>query len=126
MDNNKKVMIIDDDKEFLDEITETLKLSGYEPIPLSESHKAVKEILKIKPDVVLLDLKMDVVSGFKIANELDKMPDKAKVPIIAITGVFTEKEHRLLMKTCGIAECLTKPFNPLDVIAAIERIYPNE
>jgi len=119
--NGKKVLVVDDDKEFLAELANTLELSGYEAIPLSEGHKTAGDAKEIKPDIILLDLKMDAASGFKVANELGSQDETRDIPIIAITGVFTEKEHRLLMKTCGIKECVTKPFNPLDIISIIEK-----
>ncbi len=122
MGNSKKrVLIVDDDEEFLAEVTETLQLSGYESIPISEGHRVANEAKEIMPDVILLDLKMDAVSGFKVANELGDQEETKDIPIIAVTGVFTESEHRLLMKTCGIRECVTKPFNPLDIINIIEK-----
>ncbi|MDP8216032.1 MAG: response regulator [Candidatus Kaelpia imicola] len=115
-----KVMVIDDDREFLDEISKMLQLSGYETIAISESRKALKKIQSLKPDVILLDLRMDGVSGFKIADTLSKNSKLKNIPIVGITGYYTEKEHKTYMTICGIAECLIKPFNPLDVIAAIE------
>jgi len=113
-------MVIDDDREFLDEISETLQLSGYEAIAVSESNNAIKKIQSLKPDVVLLDLRMDGISGFKIADILSKNSKLKNIPIVGITGYYTEKEHKTYMAICGIAECLIKPFNPLDVIVAIE------
>ena len=121
MDIKKKVMVIDDDKEFLDEIVEMLRLTGYDPIPASESVDVVKEAVKVKPNIILLDLKMDKKSGFKVASELMEKPETKDIPIIAITGVFTDQEHSLLMKICNIKDCLIKPINPLDVIHQIEK-----
>jgi DNA-binding response OmpR family regulator len=116
----KKVIIVDDDKEFLEEMTETLLSSGYDTISFSDGKRVLEDAPKIKPDVILLDLKMDGMNGFKIANELRRSSEIRKTPIIAITGFYTEKKHRLLIKICGIKKCLIKPINPLDVITAIE------
>ena len=116
----RKVMVIDDDKEFLEEIDEMLNLSGYETVALAESRDAVKKIIKTKPDILVLDLKMEGVSGFEIVDELKRLPKTRNIPIIAITGFYTKKEHSLLVKISGIKKCITKPFNPLDIITAIE------
>lgn len=118
----KKILIIDDEEDFLNEITEMLRLSGYEPFPLSESKSAASEARRIKPDIIFLDLKMDKKSGFQVADELSGFTETRHIPIIAITGVFTDKEHRLLMKACNIRECITKPAQPLDIIHLIEAI----
>ena len=121
MDIKKKVMVIDDDKEFLDEMVEMLRLAGYDPISIPESVDAVKEVVQVKPNIILLDLKMAKKSGFKVANELMEKPETKDIPIIAVTGVFTDQEHSLLMKICNIKDCLIKPINPLDVIHQIEK-----
>ncbi len=121
MNKKKKVMVIDDDKEFLDEMVETLSLTGYDPVSVSESINVVKKVIQAKPNIILLDLKMDKKSGFKVASELMAKPETKDIPIIAITGVFTHQEHRLLMKVCNIKNCIIKPINPLDVIHLIEK-----
>ena len=121
MNIKKKVMVIDDDKEFLDEMVEMLRLTGYDVIPASEIVDVVKEAAKLKPNIILLDLKMDKKSGFKVANELMEKPETKDIPIIAVTGVFIGQEHILLRKICNIKDCLIKPINPLDVIHQIEK-----
>jgi DNA-binding response OmpR family regulator len=118
----KKILIVDDDREFLEEIAQALRLNGYEPITESDSVLAFDRILKAMPDLILLDLKMDKKSGFKVADEIKANAKTKKIPVIAITGVFTSQEHKLLMKICNIRECFTKPLNPVDIVNAIEGI----
>ena len=122
----KRIMIIDDDREFLDEIGETLKASGYSTILLSDSRKAVDQVCEHKPDVLLLDIKMEGASGFKIADELRRTPEAKSIPLIGVTGFYTEEEHKLFMKMCGIKTVIIKPFRPLDIIVAIERAVAGE
>jgi len=117
----KKIMVIDDDQSFLDEIEEMLKSSGYDVVLLSDSSTAIDKVTEYKPDVLLLDIKMEGASGFKIADELRRIPELKNIPLIGITGFYTENEHRLFMKMCGIKKIIIKPFQPLDVIAAIEK-----
>ncbi|MDD5454854.1 MAG: response regulator [Candidatus Ratteibacteria bacterium] len=120
----KKVMIIDDDKEFLEELTETLSLSDYEPVMFDDPALALQRISKEKPDVILLDLKMFPRSGFEIAHELKHIAGTENIPIIAMTG-FYKNGYESLMKMCGIKNCLIKPFKPLDIIAQIEEVLSN-
>jgi two-component system, cell cycle response regulator DivK len=119
----KKVMVVDDDIDFLKEIGATLDDSGYQPFMLSASENAAKRAAKEMPDIVFLDLKMNKKSGFKVANELMANPKTKDIPVIAITGVFTRQEHKLLMKICNIREYLTKPIDPLDIISRVENIH---
>jgi len=114
-------MVVDDNQEFLTEMTEVLESSGYETIPILDSRFAVMVACRRNPDVLLLDLKMEGVSGFEIAYRLRRLPKTMYTPIICMTGYYTQEEHKFLFRICTVKECLTKPFNPLDIITAIER-----
>ncbi|MDD4938963.1 MAG: response regulator [Candidatus Omnitrophica bacterium] len=117
----RKVMVIDDDKEFLQELRETLSLSGYELIAVNDASNAVEMVHATKPDVILLDLKMPQKSGFQIADELRHLSEVSNIPIIAMSA-YLKDDYSPLLNICGIKECLRKPFNPLDVIAKIEEV----
>ncbi|MBF0491101.1 MAG: response regulator, partial [Candidatus Omnitrophica bacterium] len=74
------------------------------------------------PDLIITDLKMKPKSGFQLADELHNSFQTKAIPIIAITGFFTEKEHMLMMKMFGMKHAILKPFNPSDLIAKIESV----
>lgn len=114
-------MIVDDDKEFLEEFKETLVLSGYEVIAVNSASSVVDIAQKTKPQLILLDLKMPSKSGLQIAYELKHLPEFESVPIIAMTA-FLKDGHLPFMNICGIQRCIKKPFNPLDIIAQIEAV----
>jgi DNA-binding response OmpR family regulator len=116
---NKKIMIVDDDKEFLDELKETLALSGYDLVAVNDADLVLDEAKKAKPAVILLDLKMPKKNGFQVADELRHFSELQQTPIIAMTAFFKEA-YVPLMNICGIKKCLKKPFHPLDVITQIE------
>ncbi|MFH1645204.1 MAG: response regulator [Candidatus Omnitrophota bacterium] len=118
----KRIIIIDDDKVFLDEISEVLRMSGYDVLAMTDIEFTLKKVEEVMPDMILLDLKMNRVSGFKIATRLRAIPRIENVKIVAMTGFYTEKEHRLLMNACGIDSCIIKPLKPLDIITQIEGI----
>ncbi|MDD5449774.1 MAG: response regulator [Candidatus Omnitrophica bacterium] len=118
----KRIMLVDDNKEFLEELNETLTLGGYETAIFSDGQTALKSVYEVKPDLILLDLKMEGKNGFQVADELSRSPETKDIPIIAMTAFYTKDEHRPLMHTCGIRAHVIKPFNPLDIIAKIEGI----
>lgn len=115
-------MIIDDNKEFLEELKEMLTLNGYDTSAFPDGTSALGMVSKIKPDVILLDLKLRRKSGFQIAYELKSFPKTANIPIIAMTAFYIEKEHTIIMKMCGIQECLIKPFDSQEAIAKIKKV----
>jgi DNA-binding response OmpR family regulator len=118
----KRIMVVDDDKEFLDEIRETLVLSGYEVKAVNEASEAFSTATKVKPDLILLDLKMSGMTGFEVVNKLKNFNPTMQIPIIAMSGFFTAEEDDTLLSFFQIHNYLHKPFNPLDVITKIEAV----
>jgi signal transduction histidine kinase len=119
--SEKKIMIIDDDKEFLAELEETLSASGYKSIAVNDSKLALEIALQEKPKVALIDLKMPKKNGFELADEINRAFEAADVSIIAMSAFFNE-EFISLMNLCGIKKFIRKPFYPLDLISSIEEI----
>lgn len=117
----KRIMIVDDEEGFLEELKETLELSGYDTVDFNSGESALEKVCTIRPDAILVDLKMSGKSGFQVALELNSNPKTSHIPVIAMTAHYTEKEHARLMNECGIRKCILKPFNPLDVIYELER-----
>jgi len=115
-----KVFIVDDDREFLGELEDTLAHAGYEVAGSAGGEDTVAAILAAKPEVILLDLKMAKRSGFQIASTLRQFPQLQCVPLIAMTGFYSNPLHLQIMRACGIQHRILKPFNPLDVISTIE------
>jgi len=114
------IMVVDDNVELLEELENLLKLASYDVIAISDGTKVLDAALKNKPDLLLLDLKMSPKSGFQIADEARNSSILKDVPVVAMTGFFTEKQHFLMMKLCGIRTSILKPFRPLNLFTKIE------
>ena len=119
----KRVMIVDDDREFLKEFAETLKLCGYEPYVFSRPKTAIKQIVKIKPDILLLDICLGDESGIDVAKELRANKETKDLEIITITAFYEERDYKVLREECKVKTCLKKPLKPLEVVAAIENYF---
>ena len=122
MEKNRKIVLIDDDVDFLEELQTLLELSGYETVAVTDEEMAVEIVRNTRPAMVFLDLKMPKKTGFQIAEEIRRCPEVWHVPIIAMSAYY-KGVYKGLLSSCGIDNCLTKPFQPLDVIAEIERVF---
>ncbi len=119
--NKKKIVAIDDQKDFLKELKETLQITGYQPYVFSRASQALREIKKIKPDVILLDLRLGKENGVETALQLKNEKETKSIPVIIMTAFYDQDDYRLLKQTCQIEMWLKKPLKPLDIIAAIEK-----
>lgn len=118
----KRILVIDDDRELLQELKEMLEGAGYDITAVGDGFSAVNAAKAIRPDLILLDLRMEAMSGFEVADRLKGFSQTHRIPVVAMTGYYTLKEHSWLMNFCGIKRCIRKPFHPLDVIAEIEDV----
>ena len=116
---NRKIAIIDEDKEFIKELEEVLAACGHESVVVHDARVAIDTIVHKKPDLILLELVMPRKNGFELANEISRKFESRRIPIIAMS-VLVRKEFNWLLDLCGINGYLRKPFHPLDVIWAIE------
>ena len=122
----RKVMIVDDNKDFLDQLEELLKASGYKMVAVNDAVAAIDVAVKTQPDIIILDVKMPGKTGFQVAEELRRTSGLEDVPIMAMTGFYTREDCNQLIGEYGINKCLIKPFRPLDVIAKIEELLSDK
>lgn len=120
---SKKIMIVDDDREFLEELQEMLISKGYYTIAINDNTTVLDMAKKETPDLILLDLKMDGMNGFQLADTLKRMKQTAHIPIIGISAIFrienNFEDNFFLMDFCHI---LRKPLDPVILIDKIEKV----
>lgn len=119
---NLKIVVVDDDEEFLEEIEEVLSANGHTVEAVSDPLVAVGVITRSKPDAVLLDLKMKGKDGFEIAAELAETPEAAGVAVIAMTAYYTEDELKRLKDSGVVRSFLTKPLSIPEVVSKLDEI----
>lgn len=118
----KKVLVIDDDLDFLEEMKKMLSSGGYDPIAIDNSTIALSVAQETKPDVILTGIEMKGLNGFQVADRLKQHADTTNIPVIAISRHFIKEEHERLMSMLGIKGLIRKPFHPIDVISRIEML----
>jgi len=86
-----KVLVIDDDVEFVEAMTNVLDAKGYDVDSAPNGKIGVAKAKELKPDIILLDVMMTTKSeGFDVAREIHKDDNLKTVPVILITGVRKE------------------------------------
>jgi len=124
--SKKSIMVVDDNVELLDELTDLLADNGYEPSSFSSGITALEEARKSPPDLILLDLKMDGKSGFTVAQELNCRPKTTDIPILGMTGYYSGHMYATLMSIIGFRGCMTKPIDPEKLLARISELVEEQ
>jgi CheY-like chemotaxis protein len=113
------VLIIDDDSDFVDEVSELLSNAGYSTISASGHEEAMDKARNERPDIVILDIKF-AGNGIKTAEELDGGEETSGIPLIVVSGHVDEKLNSELREKTQVKDVLEKTVLPLDLIASIE------
>lgn len=116
-----KIMVVEDDKEYLVLYKEYLTLVGFEAITEIQSSKAMDLAHATKPDLFILDLMMPEPDGFKLCRMLRTDPVFRRTPIIIITAL-NDLDSKLVALGSGANDYLTKPFHIEDLKARIETL----
>ncbi len=121
----QKIMIIEDDEIITQELKDLLQNNGYLAITLTNFNNALEEILKEKPDLILLDINIPYMSGELLLQNLRK---KSNVPVIMVTSNNQETVEALSI-SYGADDYITKPYNPnillLRIMAVLKRSNMN-
>jgi DNA-binding response OmpR family regulator len=115
----KKVLVIEDNFEMRDNISEILQLADYEVYTAVNGKKGVELALKELPDIILCDIMMDELDGYGVLFMLNKHPKTSTIPFIFITAK-TQKEDLRKGMEMGADDYLMKPFNDVELLNAIE------
>src|SRR5689334_20787829 len=109
-----KILVVDDDKGATDLIEVILLSSGYEPIIVNDSSKAMEVADQTKPDMILLDLMMPEPTGFHLCRMLRANPNFRTKPIITITAM-DNTDSRVVAIGAGANGFRRKPFHVSDL-----------
>lgn len=110
-----KVLVVDDDPDFVKVTSKVLEKAGHEVVSAANGAKALKTMRQEKPDVVLLDIMMSyILDGLDVSREMAEDPDLKDVPVIMVTsltgvkgsGMFPTDEY------IPVDEWLSKPIDP--------------
>jgi CheY-like chemotaxis protein len=110
-----KVLVVDDDPDFVKVTTKVLEKAGHQVVSASNGAKALKAMRQDVPDIVLLDVMMSyILDGLDVSREMAEDPALKDVPVIMVTsltgvkgsGMFPTDEY------VPVDEWLTKPVDP--------------
>lgn len=107
-----KMLIVDDQKGVRRLLEELFKKEGWEVSSASDGCEAINEVEQVKPEVILMDMKMPNMNGLEAAQKiLSKHND---ITIIMMTAYGEVDEVRQAME-CGVKKCISKPFDIIDL-----------
>jgi DNA-binding response OmpR family regulator len=115
----KRVLVVDDDRDFVQALERYMKVAGYEVSCAYGGMGALEEIRLGNPDAVILDVMMPDIDGRKIVRHIrEKMGDKETAVIVL--SALTDRNSRTNLMIDGANDYLTKPCDPARISKSVD------
>ncbi len=119
-----KVLIVDDEPDYITAIQCRLEWSRYEVITASNGEEGLKKVMSEKPDLVLLDTNMPVMNGHEVLERLKQYTELKNIPVIMVTALC-EAQDIAKASSYGVADYVAKPFDFTELVEKIENALGN-
>ncbi len=120
----KKILIVDDEVDLVETVRFPLEMEGFDVLVSYNGEDALNQARKESPDLIILDLMLPKLDGYKVCRLL-KFDERYKhIPILMLTAKTQEKDKTLGMET-GANEYITKPFE-MDYLMEKVKTYLNK
>lgn len=113
---DRKILIVDDEKNIADIIAFNLKKEGYQVIQAADGEEGVRKAFEENPDLILLDIMMPKMDGYEACK---KIREKKNTPIIMLTA-RAEELDKVLGLELGADDYVTKPFGVRELMARVK------
>jgi len=118
----KKILAVDDERHIVRLIQVNLERAGYQVVTAFDGADALKKVDADKPDLVVLDVMMPRMDGFEVLKRLQANPETREIPVIMLTAKAQDQDV-FRGWASGVSAYLTKPFNPLELLTFVKRIF---
>ena len=115
-----QVLVVEDDPEINELVGAYVQLAGYEYASALNGTAALRKVDERRPVLIVLDVMLPDVDGFEVARRLKGEERTRGIPIVMLTALDRD-EHRQRSRQMGVADYLTKPFDPDRLMDAIRR-----
>lgn len=119
-----KILIVDDEPDYITAIQCRLEWSRYEVITASNGEEGLKKVASEKPDLVLLDTSMPIMNGHEVLERLKQHSELKNIPVIMVTALC-EAEDIAKASSYGVVDYVAKPFDFTDLVEKIENALRN-
>jgi CheY-like chemotaxis protein len=106
-------------------IEKVLSTRGYRCLSASNGREALEVLDREPVDLILTDLSMPVLDGYRTTQLIRARPGMAQMPIVAVTAYALNDENEAAMQI-GCNEYLTKPFKPRQLLEVVDRLLPQK
>lgn len=117
--DKKRILIVDDEEDLVMAVSFRLEMEGYEVITAGDGQAALDKVESEHPDLIILDLMLPKVNGYKVCGLLKADSRYKKIPIVMFTARAQDADIKM-SEEVGADSYITKPFEPVVLMATIK------
>lgn len=121
----KKILIVDDEQDIVESLKFVLEGCNYSCYCAYNGEDGLNLAREIEPDLIILDVMMPRINGYKISRLLKFDKKYQNIPILMITA-RSQEEDKLIGEETGANEYITKPFDLDDVLNTVKKYLETE
>ena len=125
MEKKAKILLIDDDVDFVESTKIILESKPYEVVVAYEGDEGLRKAREESPDLILLDVIMPVKDGFTAAEQLKKDPQLTKIPVLMLTAFSSKGQETSIPRSRGFTleteDYIEKPVTPEELLSRVQR-----
>ena len=115
---DKKILLVDDDLDFVQILEFDLKKHGYEILTAANGEDGLEKLKTHKPALIILDIKMPKMDGYTFVRRIKKDPETKHIPVIVLTSYEPMKD---MFQLEGVQDYVVKSVNMESLITSIEK-----
>ncbi|MBU2436894.1 MAG: response regulator [Candidatus Omnitrophica bacterium] len=119
--DEKRILLVDDEIELVEMVKMRLGAGGYEVITAYDGQEALNKAKRVKPDLIILDIMLPKMDGYKVCGLLKADIRYSKIPIIMFSAKAQEEDMKL-GEEVGAQSYVTKPFEPQVLLSKITEL----
>lgn len=118
MSSKKRILIVDDEVQLVEMVKMRLEANGYETLAAYDGQAGLDMAKKERPDLIILDLMMPRMDGYKVCALLKRDSRYSKIPVLIFTAKAQEEDAKM-SEEVGADAYLVKPFEPEALLGKI-------
>jgi DNA-binding response OmpR family regulator len=116
------ILVIEDELSVLESIRDLLSLINLDCTLVQSGRAGLEAAKKQQPTMIVTDVQLPDMSGYQICQDLKRDPVSRDIPVVMMSGRFTEPQDKVQALESGAEEYFVKPFNPSYFIARIKSL----
>ena len=120
---SKRILVVEDQDDNMQILRDLLTSADYEMVEAENGEKALTEVAKQRPDLILMDIQLPVMDGYEATRRIKADPALQSIPIIAVTS-YALSGDEAKARAAGCDDFVPKPYSPRQLLAKIRQYLP--